>query len=121
MKKENDKKVVFVGHPVSGDISGNIKKILNICKQIHNEHIIPCVPYLVPLQYLNDAILEDRELGIVANLECFRRGFIDEVWLFGDHISEGMKREIAFAEELNIPVLPKTLGTKTYLINCKES
>lgn len=114
MKIENIKKVVFVGHPVSGDILRNIKKILDICKQIHNEQIIPCVPYLVSLQYLNDEITEDRELGIEANLECFHRGYIDELWLFGDYISKGMEQEIELASELNIPIVSKTNGTRKY-------
>jgi len=102
------KKVVFVAHPVSGDISGNVKKILDICKQIHTKQVIPCASYLVSLQYLNDEITEDRELGIEANLECFHRGYIDEVWLFGDHISKGMEREIELARKLNIPIVAKT-------------
>lgn len=112
MKTKNAKKIVFVGHPVSGNIQENIKKILDICKQIHNKQVIPCVPYLVSLQYLNDEIIEDRELGIEANLECFHRGYIDELWLFGDRVSRGMKQEVELALSLNIPVVSKTEGTE---------
>lgn len=114
MKTENAKKIVFVGHPVSGNIQENIKKILDICKQIHNKRIIPCVPYLVSLQYLDDEIIEDRELGIEANLECFYRGYIDELWLFGNCVSRGMEQEIKLALSLNIPVVSKTEGTKIF-------
>lgn len=109
-----NKKVVFIGHPVSGDVEGNIKKILDVCKQAHKRNIIPCVPYLVSLQYLNDDIVEDRELGIEANLECFHRGYIDELWLFGDRISKGMRQEIELAKELGIPIVSKTEETKEY-------
>ena len=112
--KVKSKKVVFIGHPVSGDVEGNIKKILGICKKIHNKNIIPCVPYLVSLQYLNDDIVEDRELGISANLECFHRNYIDELWLFGDRISSGMKQEIKLALKMNIPIVAKTKGTRGY-------
>src|SRR3990167_8428842 len=73
---------------------------------------IPVAPYLVSLQYLNDEVVEDRELGVEANLVCFHRGFVDELWLYGDKISEGMKREIALAKELKIPVVAKTEWTK---------
>lgn len=117
MKAKNAKKIVFIGHPVAGDISGNVKKILDICKKIHNKKVIPCVPYLVSLHYLNDKIVEDRELGIEANLECFYRGYVDELWLFGDYISEGMKQEIKIARKLNIPIISKTNGTKKYFKN----
>jgi len=108
-------KTVFVAHPIAGDIEGNMKKVLAICEQIHSKEIIPIAPYLVSLQYLNDEVVEDRQLGIDANHECFRRGYVDELWLFGDRISEGMKGEILLAREMNIPVVPKTEGTKNDL------
>ncbi len=107
-----DKKVIFIGHPISGDIEGNVRKVLAICEQIHKSGYIPLVPYLVSLQYLNDAVTEDRELGIEVNHECFRRRFVDELWLYGEHISKGMIGEIELAKELGIPIVPKTEGTK---------
>lgn len=74
--------------------------------------MIPVAPFLVSLQYLDDEVISDRELGIDANLECFHRKYIDELWLFGDRISEGMKKEIQLAKELQIPIVPQTDGTK---------
>ncbi|MBU3964777.1 DUF4406 domain-containing protein [Patescibacteria group bacterium] len=112
MKNKNTKKVVFIGHPISGDIRSNVKKVLDICKKIHNRQIIPCVPYLVSIQYLGDEITEDRELGIDVNLECFYRRYIDELWLFGDRISKGMEQEINLALKLDVPIIPKTNETK---------
>jgi len=112
MKKKNSKKVVFIGHPVSGDVKGNVEKILSICKKIHTKQLIPCVPYLASLQYLKDEVSQDREMGIQSNLECFHRKYVDELWLFGDRISKGMKQEIELALEMEIPVVPKTKGTK---------
>ena len=105
-------KTIFIAHPISGDIQGNAKKVLEICKQVHSKHVVPVVPYLVSLQYLNDKAKEDRDLGIEANLESFRRGYIDELWLSGDHISTGVGQEIRLALELSIPIIPQTEGTK---------
>jgi len=105
-------KTVFVAHPVSGDIEGNVKKVLEICERIHSKEIVPVVPYLVSLQYLKDHIVEDREVGIQANHECLRRRYVDELWLFGDRISEGMKGEVKLARELGIPIVAQTDGTK---------
>jgi len=111
------KKTVFISHLVGGDVHGNAKKILDICKKIHDKNIIPVVPYLVTIRYLNDEIAEDRKLGMEANFEAFRRGYIDEVWLFGDRISPGMEQEIRLALELSIPIFPKTDGTKKDFAN----
>ena len=104
-------KTVFIGHPISGDIRGNVAKVLKICEEVHTKNIVPVAPYLVSLQYLDDEVLDDRELGMEANHECFHRHYIDELWLFGDFISNGMWREIQLAQELDIPVIPKTEGT----------
>ena len=106
------KKTVFISHPISGDVEGNIKKVLHICASIHTQDVIPVVPYLVCLQYLRDDIAAEREIGFEASLEVSHRGYIDEVWLFGDLITAGMKREASLARELGIPVVPQTEGTK---------
>jgi hypothetical protein len=105
-------KTVYIAHPIAGDVQENVRKVLAICEAVHTEEIVPVVPYLVSLQYLDDTVQEDRRLGMLANLECFHRRYVDEIWLFGDFISEGMKKEILLARELHIPVIPKTEATK---------
>lgn len=105
-------KTVFIAHPIGGDIQGNVKKVLKICQNVHSQTTIPVAPYLVALQYLDDGVVEDRRLGILANLECFHRRYIDELWLFGECISAGMEEEIKLARTYGIPVIPKTPGTK---------
>jgi hypothetical protein len=109
-------KIVFLAHPIRGDSEGNIKKVLELCKKIHSDSIIPCVPYIARLQYLDDAKGKERNLGIAANKEYFERKLIDEVWLCGPTISEGMKAEIELAQQNGIPIhchnpaLQKQLG-----------
>lgn len=99
-------KVVYIAHQVSGDIDGNIKKILQLCHDIHkaDDNIIPFAPYLVALQYLDDNVHEERELGILANIEHFKRKTMDEIWLCGPKISKGMEQEIKLAKKYNIPI-----------------
>lgn len=116
-----DKKVVFIAHPVAGDVAGNAQKVRLICEQVHKGGALPVAPYLVSIQYLDDSVVEDRRLGIEANLVCFHRRFIDELWLFGDKISTGMKEEVILAIELNIPVIPKTEQTSHGLKSLLES
>ena len=112
-----DKKTAFVGHPIAGDILGNVEKVLAICKEIHTGETIPVAPYLGSLQYLDDEFEDDRALGFEANLECFHRGYIDELWLYGDFISGGMGDEIRLALAFNIPIVLKTEGVKRDFIN----
>ena len=99
-------KLVYIAHQVGGNTKDNVKKILQICHDIHKKdnNIIPFVPYLVALQYLDDAVIEERELGIQANAEHFKRKTMDEVWLCGPKISAGMEHEIKFALKYNISI-----------------
>lgn len=97
-------KLVYICHPISGDLEKNIAAVLAICKKVHSKDIIPFAPYLVSVQYLDDNLIQDRELGVAASLETLKRGLIDELWVFGDTISDGMREEIKLAEEKGIPV-----------------
>lgn len=100
------KKIVYIAHQVSGDVKENVRSILKICHEIHKEddNIIPFAPYLVTLQYLDDELIEERDLGIEANIEHIRRKNMDEVWLCGPKISGGMEHEIQESLKNNIPI-----------------
>lgn len=100
-------KIAYIAHPISGDVNGNIIKILAIIKHINlNEpDTVPFAPYLPDCMALDDNIPEQRERGIRNDIALFHRGCIDEVRLFGDRISNGMKSEVDLAIELGIPVL----------------
>ena len=104
-------KTVFIGHPISGDVRGNVTKVLKICEEVHSQDVIPVAPYLVSLQYLDDGVIDDRRLGMEANHECFRRRYVDELWLFGDKISSGMHEEVLLAREFGIRIVARTEGT----------
>lgn len=99
-------KLVYIAHPVGGNTKANVKDILRLCHRIHkeNNNIIPFAPYIVALYYLNDKIIEERKLGMLANQEHFKRKTMDEVWICGSEISEGMKQEIKLAIKYKIPI-----------------
>lgn len=97
-------KLVFIAHPIRGDIKGNIESVLKICRENHTKEILPFAPYITALQYLDDNVSEQRELGISVNKEFFVRKTIDELWLCGKYISFGMKEEVVWSIENDIPV-----------------
>lgn len=51
---------------------------------------------------LDDDIEKEREIGIVAGLGML--WFCDELWVFGDEVTEGMHTEINFCKNLNIRI-----------------
>jgi len=109
-------KIVYIVHPISGDITENLIKIRQIIREINltEPDILPFAHYFVDCICLNDDIPEERERGIKNDIELMRAGFIDELWLYGDKISTGMGHEIALALELGILVVPKSEGTKSF-------
>ncbi len=105
--------IVYIAHPVGGDVEGNLKKIKQIIRQINltNPYVVPFAHYVVDCECLNDDVIEERMRGIENDIALFKAGFIDAVWLYGDHISKGMRCEIDLANELGIPVTPMTKET----------
>jgi hypothetical protein len=107
-------KTIFIVHEMSGDIDGNSRKVIEICRQLHSEDIIPIVPSFTWRRYLGntetDKVLVDKLIE-----EYFRRGMVDELWLFGHRLSDGMKKEIRLAIKYAIPVVPKTCEMRAVL------
>lgn len=102
------KKIVYIAHPIGGNVYGNIRSVLNIVRQLSRRNeVIPFAPYIVDVQALDDTVPEERALGFEHNKAFFNSGIIDEVWLYGGRISSGMQTEIEWANELNIPVIQK--------------
>lgn len=111
-------KVVYIAHPIGGDVENNIEKVLGIIKEINLNYsdVVPFAPYIVDCLALDDNDLRQRERGIKNDIELFNRGFINEVWLYGDRVSKGMLEEVKLAHKLSIPVFCKTKQTtKDYL------
>ena len=114
-------KIVYIAHPIFGDQDNNIKKIIAIVRNINlNEPgVIPFAPYVPDVMALNDADPDERERGFFNSGHVLRAGMVNEMWLFGPTISPGMWAEIKLAEQLNIPVHPKSEGTALELLSYK--
>jgi len=107
-------KIVYIAHPVSGDVNGNIIKIISIVREINMmcPEMVPLVPYLADLYALDDNVPNERQRGIKNDIAVLKSGLINEVWLYGDKISTGMQEEIKLAKELNIPIKAMSKETK---------
>lgn len=105
-------KTVYPAHPISGDVEGNLARVRAIVRELHfTPGIMPVAPYVADCGILDDSILTEREMGMKTVEEYFRRGMIDEVWLYGPKISAGMKNEILLAWDYGLPVEAQTQET----------
>ena len=106
-------KIVYIAHPISGDVEGNLQKIRAISRFINLNYpdVVPFAPYFLDCIALDDDKPEERERGMRNDREFFERQVIDELWLYGDRISSGMSVEIAMAIKQGIPIVPMSEGT----------
>ena len=108
-------KIAYIAHPISGDIAGNLKKIEAIGRDINltEPDVVPFAPYYFDCHSLDDNIEAERERGIKNDIALFKKGFIDELRLYGDRISSGMEHEIKLCQEHYIDIVPMTEETYT--------
>jgi len=108
-------KTVFIAHPISGDVENNVKKVIAICEAIHSKDVIPVFPSFTWRQYLTDRP-GDKALAHAVNEEYFKRGMVDEVWFYGDRMSDGMREEAKLARSFGITVVGKSRETMSGLL-----
>lgn len=103
-KKENEERplLVYIAHPMGGDIPGNKAKVLGICRAILSDSVIPFVPYLTAFDYLDDSDPDQRRMGMEMNRYFFEQKIIDVLLICGDRISSGVRSEIKLALENGI-------------------
>ena len=103
-------KIVYIAHPIAGNIEANLKSIREIVKDINHKYhdVVPLAPYYVDVLVMHDHVPELRERGIKNGLALInRKGAVDEMWVYGKVISPGVKKEIITAIENKIPVIAK--------------
>jgi len=115
-------KIVYIAHPVGGDVEWNLNDIKKIVREINlkEPNTLPVAPYFLDCHALKDDVPEERERGIRNGHAYLRQMPIDEVHLYGGRISAGMLQEIKIADELNIDVVPRDAGTMSDLKNLRH-
>ena len=81
-------------------------RLVYICSPCRAElwpDVLPIAPHVYCTQFLDDTNPQDRAVGMDMGISLL--SMCDELWVYGiDNPSEGMKAEIAYAEEHGIPV-----------------
>jgi hypothetical protein len=91
-------KLVYICSPLRGDVEKNKERANNYCRFAVKEEV-----HTIFTQFLDDDIEEERTKGINLGLELLKH--CNELWVFGDTISDGMKSEIKIAEKFEMPVI----------------
>lgn len=107
-----DPKKIFVCSPYrplseteesgKAELESDIQRAKAACRILTTLGFMPLAPHLYFTAFLKDEETQERENGIQMGLRWLEEA--DEVWVFGDTISEGMAVEIARAKALDKPV-----------------
>ena len=95
-------KLIYVASPLSGDVEKNLEFAKEACRAVIDSGYAFFAPHLLYPSILDDGVPEQRELGMEMGMTVLAR--CDELWAFGERISEGMAAEMEEAERLGIPV-----------------
>lgn len=95
-------KVIYIASPYAGDVKNNIEFAKHACQYVITTGNAFFCPHLLYSQILNDNNEEDRKLGLDMGKRLLLK--CDELWAFGNRISQGMFEEIEFARQNDIPV-----------------
>lgn len=93
---------VYICSPLRGDHEHNIQMAIKHCRAVALYGDIPVAPHIYCTQFLDDNIEDERNLGMDIGLKMLE--MCDCMLVYGEHISDGMRREIDRARELKIPV-----------------
>lgn len=103
------KKLIYICSPCrgnDGNYEHNIEMAQYYCRTVMHmfPNLLPIAPHVYFTQFLDDSDPCERRMGMVAGMELLEQ--CSEVWVFGmENPSAGMKKEIAKANELGIPIV----------------
>ena len=92
---------VYICSPLGGDGADNLEQAKSYTKYALMCGTAPVVPHFYAL-CLDDSSPAEREIGMAAGLSLL--WFCDEIWVFGNTVTDGMKGEINFCKNLNIRI-----------------
>ena len=94
-------KKVYVCSPLRGKVCENLTDVKKYARYVLLCGAAPVVPHYYAFS-LNDNDRKEREIGMKAGKSLL--WYCDELWVFGEVVTEGMQSEISFCESLGVPV-----------------
>jgi hypothetical protein len=85
-------------------VEENLAAITKICREIHSQDVLPIFPSFTTRRYLTPDPI-DRELAATQIYTYLSSGLVNEIWFYGDKMTEGMERELKIALLFNLRIV----------------
>lgn len=101
-KEARYRPLVYICSPFSGKVKKNKRKARKYCRFALEQHTIPFAPHLLFPQFMDDNNPEERQTAMFMNMVML--GKCEQLWVFGENYSNGMKAEIQKAKFRKIKI-----------------
>lgn len=98
--ENEDSPVVYICSPYSGNVNRNTEMARKYSRYAIDRGCIPITPHL----WLPSILSEETQRDLAISIDLRLLELTVELWICGDVISEGMRREIAHAIEIGMPI-----------------
>ena len=98
----NYRPMIYICSPYSGNTEKNTENARKYSRFAVDCHYLPITPHIYFTQFMNDNIPEERDIAIFMNWVLISK--CEQLWVFGDNISTGMKTEIDRAKRKHMKI-----------------
>lgn len=98
----NYRPMVYICSPYSGNTEKNTENAKKYSRFAVDSHCLPITPHIYFTQFMDDSIPEERDIAIFMNLVLMSK--CEQLWVFGDNLSTGMKAEIDRAKRKHMKI-----------------
>jgi hypothetical protein len=91
-------KLIYVCSPYSGDVEKNVENARKYCRFVVDKGHIPFAPHLLFPQFMD----EETERGKAMDMALQMLQDCQEIWAFGNTITDGMRTELNEAADHEI-------------------
>jgi len=93
---------VYICSPFAGDTEVNVENALKYCRFAVRQGKFPIAPHCYLPRFMDDDNPDERALALSFGIRLLYG--CRELWIFGSHISAGMKQEITAAKQRGIQI-----------------
>jgi hypothetical protein len=94
--------LVYICSPLRGDVERNTRNACRYARFAVGKGVIPFAPHLHYPRFMDDGDPRERSLAMAFGLTHLSK--CDQIWVFGNTLSEGMRHEVQYARRYGIPV-----------------
>ena len=110
--------IVYICSPYAGDVKGNVQRAQAYCRFAVEKNCVPIATHLLFPQFMDDHDPVQRQQALFMSRLLLTK--CNEVWVFGETISQGMFSEIRKAESRNKTIRYFTKDCQEVQTSCEN-